>query len=41
MISSGSAFRHISGEDLDLILGASDQASEGVAALLQGLELQK
>ncbi len=30
---------HISRADLDLILGASEQASEGVAALLQGLEL--
>ncbi|BDA45885.1 hypothetical protein COCOBI_07-6720 [Coccomyxa sp. Obi] len=31
--------KHISRADLDLILGASEQASEGVAALLQGLEL--
>lgn len=31
--------KHISCTDLDLILGASEQASEGVAALLQGLEL--
>ncbi|CAL8470512.1 g10054 [Coccomyxa elongata] len=33
--------KHISRADLDLILGASAQASEGVAALLQGLELPR
>lgn len=31
--------KHMSGVDLDLILGAPGQASKGVAALLQGLEL--
>ena len=37
--AASTGLRHISGADLDLILGAPDESSRGVAALLQGLEL--